>query len=106
MQQKNGARKNYILDTNVLLHDPGCICNFKGNNVILPMVVLEELDSLKSREGLCGCQARQAVRELSKIVEGRSQQSIQAGIPFEKTFCSGWNRTVITICRNTPMSWI
>lgn len=84
MQQKNGARKNYILDTNVLLHDPGCICNFKGNNVILPMVVLEELDSLKFREGLCGCQAQQAVRELSKIVEGRSQQSIQAGIPFEK----------------------
>ena len=65
MQQKNGNRKNYVLDTNVLLHDPACIHNFKGNNVILPMVVLEEIDSLKSRDGLCGCQARQAVRELS-----------------------------------------
>ena len=84
MQQKTGNRKNYVLDTNVLLHDPVCIYNFKGNNVILPMVVLEEIDSLKSRDGLCGCQARQAVRELSKMVEGRAQQSIQNGIELEK----------------------
>ncbi|TQI66417.1 PhoH family protein [Clostridium sp. KNHs216] len=84
MQQKNGNRKNYVLDTNVLLHDPACIHNFKGNNVILPMVVLEEIDSLKSRDGLCGCQARQAVRELSQMVEGKAQQSIQDGIELEK----------------------
>ena len=84
MQQKTENRKNYVLDTNVLLHDPVCIYSFKGNNVILPMVVLEELDSLKSREGLCGCQARQAVRELSKIVEGKAQQSIQDGIALTK----------------------
>ena len=85
MQQKIENRKNYVLDTNVLLHDPACIYNFKGNNVILPLVVLEELDSLKSREGLCGCQARQAVRELSKIVEGKAQQSIQDGIALGKS---------------------
>jgi len=48
------------------------------------MVVLEELDSLKSRDGLCGCQARQAARELSKIVEGKAQLSIQDGIELEK----------------------
>jgi len=84
MQQKIGIRKNYVLDTNVLLHDPTCIYNFKGNNVILPMVVLEEIDSLKSRDGLCGCQARQAVRELSKMVEGKAQQSIQSGIELEQ----------------------
>ena len=84
MQHKNGNRKNYVLDTNVLLHDPLCIYSFRGNNVILPMVVLEELDSVKTREGLCGCQARQAVRELSKIVEGKAQQSIQGGIGLEK----------------------
>jgi Predicted ATPase related to phosphate starvation-inducible protein PhoH len=84
MQHKSDSRKNYVLDTNVLLHDPICVYNFQGNNVILPMVVLEELDSLKSREGLCGCQARQAVRELSKIVEGRAQQSTQGGIGLDK----------------------
>ena len=48
------------------------------------MVVLEEIDSLKSRDGLCGCQARQAVRELSKMVEGKAQQSIQSGIELEQ----------------------
>lgn len=85
MQQKIENRKNYVLDTNVLLHDPVCFYNFKGNNVILPIVVLEELDSLKSREGLCGCQARQAVRELSKVIEGKAQQSVQAGIALEKS---------------------
>ncbi len=84
MQAKNKNRKNYVLDTNVLLHDPGCILNFEGNNVILPMVVLEEIDSLKTREGLCGCQARQAARELSKIVEGKAQQGIQNGIEMKK----------------------
>lgn len=78
--QKSGIRKNYVLDTNVLLHDPKCIANFEGNNVILPIVVLEELDSLKTRDGLCGCQARQAARELSCIMEGKAKQSIQQGI--------------------------
>ncbi|MPM71233.1 hypothetical protein SDC9_118196 [bioreactor metagenome] len=80
MQAKNAGRKNYVLDTNILLHDPSCIYNFKDNNVILPMVVLEEIDSLKTREGLSGCQARQAARELSRMVEGNARQSIQKGI--------------------------
>lgn len=80
MKKKNDARKNYILDTNVLLHDPGSILNFAGNTVILPLVVLEELDNLKTREGLSGYQARQAVRELSEIVEKNPAQSMQEGV--------------------------
>ena len=84
MAQKNGTKKNYVLDTNVLLHDPTCITKFEGNNVILPIVVLEEIDFLKARDGLCGCQARQAARELSKIMEGHAKQSIQKGIELEK----------------------
>lgn len=83
MPAKEGNRKNYLLDTNVLLHDPGCFYKFKGNNVILPLVVLEEVDSLKTRDGLCGCQARQAARELSKIMEGRQKQSTVNGIALE-----------------------
>ena len=80
MKQTPEIRKNFVLDTNILLHDPVCISNFRGNNVILPLVVLEELDNLKTRDGLCGCQARQAVRELSRIVEGKASQSIRDGI--------------------------
>jgi len=83
MPVKTGLRKNYILDTNVLLHDPQCVLNFKGNNVILPLVVIEELDTLKSREGLAGCQARQFSRELSGIIEGHAKESIRTGIKLE-----------------------
>jgi PhoH-like ATPase len=58
------GRKDYVLDTNVLLHDPSSIRNFTGNNIIIPMVVLEELDKLK--KGLAAVQraARQVIRYL------------------------------------------
>ena len=61
--------KNYILDTNVLVHDPYCFYNFQDNNVIIPLTVVEELDSLKKREGLLGFHARSAARELYKLRE-------------------------------------
>lgn len=83
MKKKNDIRKNYVLDTNILLHDPGCILNFSGNTVILPLVVLEELDNLKARDGLSGYQARQAVRELSEIVEKNPAQSMREGIHIQ-----------------------
>ena len=40
-------KKTYILDTNVLLYSPGAIYSFEDNNVIIPEVVLEELDNIK-----------------------------------------------------------
>src|SRR6185295_8930549 len=39
--------KNYILDTNVLLHDPNSLLNFEDNNVLIPIEVLEEIDRFK-----------------------------------------------------------
>ena len=44
------ARKNFVLDTNVLLHDPHAIFRFEDNNVIIPIYVIEEVDQFK-REG-------------------------------------------------------
>ena len=38
----------YVLDTNVLIHDPNALLNFEEHHVIIPMTVLEELDKLKS----------------------------------------------------------
>jgi len=61
--------KNFILDTNVLVHDPYCISNFQDNNVIIPIMVVEELDSLKKREGMLGFHARSAAREINKLRE-------------------------------------
>lgn len=59
--------KNYIIDTNVLVHDPYCISNFQDNNVIIPIMVVEELDNLKKKEGMLGFHARSAAREISML---------------------------------------
>ena len=42
-----GTKKNFVLDTNVILHDYKCIENFQENDIYLPIVVLEELDKFK-----------------------------------------------------------
>ncbi|MEI8199760.1 MAG: PhoH family protein [Eubacteriales bacterium] len=73
-------QKNYILDTNVLLHDPECFLNFTGNHVYIPITVLEELDHLKSKEGLTGYQAREAVRTLHRRIDGQGHQCVSVGI--------------------------
>ncbi|MFW6120819.1 MAG: PIN domain-containing protein, partial [Petrotogales bacterium] len=42
--------KNFVLDTNVLVHDPDCFEKFEDNNIIIPFPVLEEIDKLKSKQ--------------------------------------------------------
>ena len=69
--------KNYILDTNVIIHDPNCFFNFEDNNVIIPIVAIEELDNIKNREGMVGYHARIAARELNSL---RSQGNLEQGI--------------------------
>lgn len=59
--------KNYIIDTNVMIHDPFCFYKFDDNNIIIPIICIEELDHLKKREGIVGYHARSAARELSGI---------------------------------------
>lgn len=76
----DSKQKNYVLDTNVLLHDPGCFLNFRGNHVYIPITVLEELDHLKSKDGLVGYQAREAVRTLHRRIDGRGRQCVTEGI--------------------------
>lgn len=68
MKQRKGAVrymiKTYVIDTNVLIQAPYAIECFEDNNLILPLVVLEELDGLKKAEGEKGANARAAVRKL------------------------------------------
>ena len=59
--------KNYVIDTNVMVHDPNFYEKFEDNNIIIPITCIEELDNLKTREGLVGFQARSAARELQKL---------------------------------------
>ncbi|HOP00022.1 MAG TPA: PhoH family protein [Bacteroidales bacterium] len=64
---KKHNKKLFIIDTNVLLHDYKCIYNFEENDVIIPIVVLEELDKFKRGNDLINFHAREFTRELDKL---------------------------------------
>ena len=72
--------KNYVLDTNVLIHDPNAIFSFEDNNVIIPLPVLEELDKLKKESGSVGKNARDVIRKLDEL---RKKGNLQKGIHLE-----------------------
>ena len=61
------AIKNFVLDTNVILHDANCIMNFADNNIIIPMAVLEEVDKFKKGDEQKNFQARHFIRTLDSI---------------------------------------
>ena len=61
------AVKNYVLDTNVLLHDARAIYSFADNNVVIPIYVLEEIDTFKKDQSELGRNARQIARELDQF---------------------------------------
>lgn len=61
------TKKNFILDTNVILHDYKCIYNFQENDIYIPIVVLEELDKFKKGNEEINYNARQFARELDEI---------------------------------------
>ena len=59
--------KNFIIDTNVVLHDPNAIFNFEDNNVIIPIEVIEELDNFKRDVSELGVNARRIVQNLDEL---------------------------------------
>src|SRR3954470_1243245 len=70
--------KNYILDTNVLLHDPNSLLNFKDNNVIIPIEVLEEIDRFKRESSELGQNARSVSRMLDAFrAQGRLSEGVR-----------------------------
>ena len=79
MAKKKKQNKIFILDTNVLLHDYLCIYNFEDNDVVIPIVVLEELDKFKRGNDLINFQAREFTRELDKIA---SDMLLSGSIPL------------------------
>lgn len=72
--------KYFVLDTNVLLHNPESITSFDDNIVILPMTVIEELDSFKRHNDELGRSARQVIRQLDRL---RSLGTLRDGVPME-----------------------
>lgn len=63
----NQTAKNFVLDTNVLLHDPGCLNRFADNHVCIPSDVLSELDKFKNEQSERGANARRVHRKLTEI---------------------------------------
>ena len=69
--------KNYILDTNVLLHDPNSLVNFDDNNVVVPIEVIEEIDRFKRESTELGRNAR----TVSRMLDGfRGEGSLSEGV--------------------------
>ena len=62
-------KKNFVLDTNVLLHDHKCIFNFEENDIFIPIVVLEELDKFKKGNEEINYNAREFARQLDKYTD-------------------------------------
>ena len=80
-QLDTAHRKIYVLDTNVLLHDPTAITAFAEHQVVIPMTVLEELDHIKDRrDKSVSREARIAIQLIDKIVGSASPQEIQKGV--------------------------
>lgn len=70
-------RKNFVFDTNVLLHDPGAILKFEDNDVIIPIYVIEEIDTFKRDMSELGRNAREISRLLDRF---REQGNLGEGV--------------------------
>ena len=73
--------KNYILDTNVLLHDPYAIYKFEDNNVLIPIYVIEEIDKFKKELTERGRNAREFIRQMDGL--RGSGNTLSKGVKLE-----------------------
>ncbi|MCS5691619.1 PhoH family protein [Cyanobium sp. FGCU-6] len=91
-------RKTYVLDTNVLLHDPQAINRFEDNHVVVPIEVVEEIDRFKRDPSEKGRNARQVSRLLDEL---REQGNLSEGVPIDRS--SGGTLRVV-FCRSETLA--
>ena len=72
--------KSYVIDTNVLIHDPTAIFKFEEHKVVIPMTVLEELDKLKTGKSGVSVECRQAIRNIDSILGEATPEEISEGV--------------------------
>lgn len=72
-------RKHFVLDTNVLLHNPSSIFKFAEHEVVIPLTVIEELDRFKKNNDETGRNSRQVIRALDDL---RSKGRLFEGVPW------------------------
>ncbi|MEE1653081.1 MULTISPECIES: PhoH family protein [Brachymonas] len=79
------VRRLFVLDTNVLMHDPMCLFRFEEHDIFLPLIVLEELDSHKKGMTEVSRNARQTSRTLDALVAAVESQDMSHGMPLDAT---------------------
>ena len=73
--------KIFVLDTNVLLHDPMALYAFKEHKIVIPMTVLEELDTIKDRKDKdVSREARIAINAIDAVLSDATPRAIQEGV--------------------------
>lgn len=82
MTHTNGHVKHFVLDTNVLLHNPNALFMFADNEVIIPFDVIEELDKFKTNSDDLGRNARTVIRHLDSL---RLQGKLSEGVNLPQT---------------------
>jgi len=92
-KRDQSEKRFFVLDTNVLMHDPSCLYRFQEHDIFLPMVVLEELDKNKRGHSEVARNARQASRVMEELIVGARKKDIEKGIklpePANSSFVSG-----------------
>ena len=95
-----GGQKTYVLDTNVLLYDPNALFVFHEHDVVIPIVVIEEIDRFKKDVNETGRNARQVSRLLDEL---RSKGSLGEGVVLD-----GGGQLRVDFADNVadePISW-
>jgi PhoH-like ATPase len=80
-----GNKRLYVLDTNVLMHDPSSLFRFQENDLFVPMMVLEELDNNKRGHSEVARNARQASRFIEELMSGADRTTIEQGLALPAT---------------------
>jgi PhoH-like ATPase len=78
------VKKTYVLDTNVVLHDPLAVYKFEDNAVVLPIFVIEEVDQFKKELSELGQNARHLSRILDDL-RNQNGRTLDQGVPLEST---------------------
>lgn len=79
-RKKAKEKKIYVLDTNILLHEPFAFLNFEEHDVVIPMTVLEELDHIKDRHKDVSRDARVAIRALEDMLKDATPEQMLHGV--------------------------
>lgn len=81
---KSGETKMFVLDTNVLMHDPTALFRFEEHDIFLPMVTLEEMDNHKRGASDVARNVRQVARSLDALVANVDEMHLEDGISLDK----------------------